>query len=1452
MLSLEAHLEQSSFPNSPGKFGASKVLSNLEAERLTPDKECMRDSMTSLSRKNEGLDASRRALFDKEEDSFKNAANGGSPLSSNPSSPRLSGSSDTLSQQSRNGSESSTSDRPDPKMGENQAEVPTLTRRASDNGMWPYTLDLGSATGETARNELLNQKDIQILQAMAEEAGMDKAKKLKWKQALCSKRNEYGVENLDNDPGPIVIATATETNPSYLCYWCFRKWTKRTQYHWHTKQGVKYLCQSCKAWLVRKREKDNEVAHAEKPTSRTLPAAVVATRTTSAWVDDSGDVDMEDRPYPRSSTAPSSPQKRAVAERAALRKLERQTTTSKEGRVHERSPTRNRTAQFSPNKKGGKRLPGDSFTGPENWRSRSSSTTSATYPIMERSSSDNSNSGKLQLQRGRNQAKAATGRNGSESIADSPSTVLNRHSFSERSVNGVAFAAKKENRSKQSQGGRENSKTKDSRKKEKDRGGRARSISPSKKVVPDPLDILFQELEVPINMKDPGSEENSDYDDEDPGLMTTETPPNSGSTSPTPFFTAARLLGQGYLTDMTSPTKRGLSIKQAQYYMARQQQSFLQKQQEEKEKEQEERRSRQSSLDMLELGGFLSSSPVRSSSLRALTRPGFLHGLESIPQNFATREESSSSNHSVGRIMSPLSLSSSASSPEKSPRLRRIAGEFKDALIQMHSGDFSLKSQHVPHEVLAAGVEPRAQSSGSSPSKSPAKSPIGSPRRRVGPPGQSNPGVWAQLQSSSPRRSPPLPSKSLTPPELSLGATSASQEAVPAGLSLPAATLEGATADPTLALIQPRKRRGPTKPLEDTVPATDAQARVPAASADGEKVSGDVPSGAREPETVSEKAGLSGDESLKPPYAPSPSASPPLSTQLQPNMGWMGGPQGMPPRFLHPSQQYPLVANYPNHFPHLSGPNGHGPHGYPMHPHMPGYGQVPPGHNHPFHPQMAVDMQRGFGGHMMMPGSASQLSHQTNFHVRGSRSGGNGRGAANGGYGTAHHPQLYPPAGFMPPQFSAPTQVNPNQQEMQGRGGPSSFAPVTSQSMASSAALNDPETLLAQCLSAHGFHSVLQSLYLFPNSSQEFRQLFTILSSSQALPKLLVDLSGRQVVTLLLSLCTEGQTILLIQNLRPHFRDIAGLPVGCEAICQILSSLQTVKQLSAFTACMTPHIGSLVQHEVAYKLVVMFLEHCPEKYTMAVDRVLNDQALLQSACTCAPGRDVMLSLLRCRQRDEGSAVALRVASLTLELAQNQFGAPVVGSAIQNSTELVRVAFLRQMEGSYLRLSLNNYSASVVCQCLTVCSPLWRNVIISETSDFNESRQLLTNPSGKRVLQLAMSVANEDQLMRVMLSLRCHLPRLKPKARTFWNHSLRQAWDNLNGRKNRQGGDQGKSAGYGMGAPEPAGKSGFDTPDRQVNGRPVPLNYRDGVSMWADRPLVFRFFTLRVSGEQGGE
>jgi hypothetical protein len=76
--------------------------------------------------------------------------------------------------------------------------------------------------------------------------------------------------------------------------------------------------------------------------------------------------------------------------------------------------------------------------------------------------------------------------------------------------------------------------------------------------------------------------------------------------------------------------------------------------------------------------------------------------------------------------------------------------------------------------------------------------------------------------------------------------------------------------------------------------------------------------------------------------------------------------------------------------------------------------------------------------------------------------------------------------------------------------------------------------------------------------------------------------------------------------------------------------------------------------------------------------------------------------------------------------------------------------------------------------------MWRNIIITEISDFNEARALLTNPSGTYVVQVALSVANKDQVMRIMMALRTHLPRLKPKTRAFWNRTFKQAWKRCTG------------------------------------------------------------------------
>jgi len=91
------------------------------------------------------------------------------------------------------------------------------------------------------------------------------------------------------------------------------------------------------------------------------------------------------------------------------------------------------------------------------------------------------------------------------------------------------------------------------------------------------------------------------------------------------------------------------------------------------------------------------------------------------------------------------------------------------------------------------------------------------------------------------------------------------------------------------------------------------------------------------------------------------------------------------------------------------------------------------------------------------------------------------------------------------------------------------------------------------------------------------------------------------------------------------------------------------------------------------------------------------------------------------------------------------------------------------------LCLQTYSSLVVAECLKVCNEMWRNIIITEISDFNEARALLTNPSGTYVVQVALSVANKDQVMRIMMALRTHLPRLKPKTRAFWNRTFKQAW-----------------------------------------------------------------------------
>jgi len=259
------------------------------------------------------------------------------------------------------------------------------------------------------------------------------------------------------------------------------------------------------------------------------------------------------------------------------------------------------------------------------------------------------------------------------------------------------------------------------------------------------------------------------------------------------------------------------------------------------------------------------------------------------------------------------------------------------------------------------------------------------------------------------------------------------------------------------------------------------------------------------------------------------------------------------------------------------------------------------------------------------------------------------------------------------------------------------------------------DPLLYQCLSPTGAQSILEALYMSPNSSPEFRRLFLALSPPSFLAQLLPSSSGAEIVSLLLSLCTEGQCILLLQNLRPVAREITSSSVGVEGFSRVLGAVSTQKQLSALMTSLTPHLPSMALSEPSCHFLVTLLESCPEQHTAVLDRVLlAESGLLQKAVRCRPGQAVLCALLRARATTSprggaGTGVARRLASLSLPLSNHKVGSVVLRTAITHSSELLRVAFYRALEGHFLRLSLSPVSSALVCHCLTTAPPLWQQV-----------------------------------------------------------------------------------------------------------------------------------------------
>lgn len=320
--------------------------------------------------------------------------------------------------------------------------------------------------------------------------------------------------------------------------------------------------------------------------------------------------------------------------------------------------------------------------------------------------------------------------------------------------------------------------------------------------------------------------------------------------------------------------------------------------------------------------------------------------------------------------------------------------------------------------------------------------------------------------------------------------------------------------------------------------------------------------------------------------------------------------------------------------------------------------------------------------------------------------------------------------------------------------------------------------------------------------------IFAKLADPSIRMALMMNKEASPLVQFFIQSCSPSQITFLLSTIDSSlFFLLSCHPVGSSHLRNILLLCKGEEQMQLMSDRIEDKLDSMIFDRHAYEVVCSFLKNFPYRLSRLVDRAFHEPRMMLAVCQSQWGVFVLALVCGLRSPDKLAMVYLSIARVASTLVYEPVGHTAVMKCYRVGSATISKALMKSLQGQFLHMSLHPYAAKVVLQAIECNHQDTVNLIIEELCEvqpkalsaipvhptqgakvywIKAAKHLLASPIGTPVLQAALYIASEEQIIHIMSTMRLYLPRQKPKFRRFWNRCFRSAWTKVKGRSSPTG------------------------------------------------------------------
>ncbi|XP_043709057.1 pumilio homolog 12-like [Telopea speciosissima] len=261
--------------------------------------------------------------------------------------------------------------------------------------------------------------------------------------------------------------------------------------------------------------------------------------------------------------------------------------------------------------------------------------------------------------------------------------------------------------------------------------------------------------------------------------------------------------------------------------------------------------------------------------------------------------------------------------------------------------------------------------------------------------------------------------------------------------------------------------------------------------------------------------------------------------------------------------------------------------------------------------------------------------------------------------------------------------------------------------------------------------------------------------------ELMVHPFGNYLVQRLLEVCTEEQKMEVLCVITKKEFQLVTICLdihGTRAVQKMLEHLTTPEQISCVMMALRPGTVILSKDVNGHHVI----QNCLQRFSHEDNKYLLNTVADHSVeiATDSSGCCVLQLCVGHAQGESREHLFAEITANATVLARDPYGNYVVQYILGLKIPHVMAAVLRQLEGSYISLSLQKFSSHVVEKCLKESTEEQSSKIIKELLSSSKFIGLLEDAYGNYVVQSALLVAKGDTYKAIVDLVQSRIPSMR--------------------------------------------------------------------------------------------